>query len=165
MLKEDFSGLEGESLSRVIVVVSEYNVLEVLNFFEYFSPEFTEVAAVRRENAVAFLIESEPVKDALSEDESIVFFAGEGVEAERSVSEEGVVGERRIFVFRSVFIFTVSRPVVTPCNVVENFLACFIPEWEKDTEIVLRLVNADFELSDGVIRNAARVKVIESLDV
>ena len=47
---------------------------------------------MRSENAVTFLIESEPVENALSDDESIAFFALKSIKAERGVAKEGVVG-------------------------------------------------------------------------
>ena len=86
VLKEDCSGFVCEALSWFIVVISENDALEAFNFFENFLPELSEVSAMRRENAVTFLIESEPVEDALSDDECIVLFALESVETERSVA-------------------------------------------------------------------------------
>ena len=86
VLKENLSGLISEALSSVIVVISENDALEVFNFLEDFRPKFAEIAAMRSEDAVTALVESEPVKDAFSDDEGIVLLAVKSVEAERSVA-------------------------------------------------------------------------------
>ena len=165
VLKEDFSGLVSELLPSVIAVVSENDALETFDVFEYLLPEFTEIAAVRSEDAVAFLIESEPVEDAFSDDDGIVLFALEGVKAEGSVSEEGIVSEACVLVFRLCFVLTcVISPSVTASNVVKDVFLSFVPEGEDDSELVAGRVNADFELSNGVVSNAPAVKVVESAD-
>ena len=77
MLKENFSGLVGVILSSLVIVISENDALEILDVIEDVFPEFI---VFESENAVAFLIESEPVKDTFCDDEGIVFFAAESVE-------------------------------------------------------------------------------------
>ena len=77
MLKENFSGLVGVILSSLVIVISENDALEIFDVIEDVFPEFI---VFESENAVAFLIESEPVKDTFGDDEGIVFFAAESVE-------------------------------------------------------------------------------------
>ena len=71
-LHEDLSGLISEISASIVIVKDENDAVEIADTFEYFLPVFAEVAAVRRYDAVAFLIESEPVEYALSNDEYAV---------------------------------------------------------------------------------------------
>ena len=107
------------------------------------------------------MVESEPIEDALSYNESVVV-ALERVETERGIAQEGIVVEWGVLVFRLFLVFTSARPIVSPSDVEEQGLS--IPDREEKTEVTAVGVDADLELPDRLVSDSARMQILAGAD-